>query len=151
MAKKHIVGLIVGSIALIIAVALIILWCTGVFSNSSQKPVKANELYTELNSLPQKIEVEMAGEYVGNFTVEEPEKIEQIYSLIMSTDYHYSKESIPPGININIKFIYSGSNAVYLSSRSIIYDGRQYLAESYQKLNNLLISMGIDSGLISER
>lgn len=151
MTKKHLIGFAVGFIVMIIAVTLIVLWCTGVFAKHSDKTVKANELYAELNHLPDKIEVEISSEYSGKFTVEETEKIDQIYTLIMSANYRYSKDSIPPGNNIYLKFIYPDNKVVNLSSRSIVLDGKRYCAESYRELDNLLIAMGIDSGFASEK
>jgi len=151
MTKKRIIGLTVGLIALIIAVAFIILWLVGVFDDNYENTYKANELYTELNSSPNKIEVEMDDEHVGNFTVEEADKIEQIYTLVTSLNYRYSKGAIPPGSNIYLKFIYPDDKVIYFTSRSITLNGRQYLAEAYRELDDLLITMGIDGGFISER
>lgn len=88
MSKKHI-GIIIGCVILITVGILMVLWLIGVFDGKSQKSIKVNELYKELNASPEKIEVEMDDEYVGMFTIYSLGKIEQVYSIAMSMNYSY--------------------------------------------------------------
>lgn len=88
MPKKHI-GIIIGCVILITVGILMVLWLIGVFDGKSQKSIKINELYKELNASPEKIEVEMDDEYVGMFIIDGLGKIEQVYSIAMSMNYSY--------------------------------------------------------------
>lgn len=151
MKKMHAIALGIGVTVLCIIVTFIILWLSGVFDRSTKPTIKAVDAYSALRDLPIEIEVQMDDEYIGTFTVNKDEQIKQIYDLVTSMEYHYYDESIPPGSNTFLKFIYPNEAVIYISSRSIKFNGESYLADNYRELDNLLVSMGLDGGFITVR
>ena len=111
---------------------------------------KLGEVYGQFNKEPLYIEVTMSDEYRCNFTIEDKEQIDEIYSFVSEQVWYlYEQETIPPGSNKSVKFVFNDDSCFSIGTRSLIYRGETYLMTNSMELDIMLEEIGREKGVIS--
>ena len=71
---------------------------------------KLGEIYEEFNDEPISIEVNMSDEYRGSFTIEDKERIDEIYSFVTEQVWFLYEDVLPPGSNKSVKFVFDNGS-----------------------------------------
>ena len=138
-------------IALLLGIAVLcVSGCTAKPEQQKLQSFKLGEVYGQFNKEPLYIEVTMSDEYRCNFTIEDKEQIDEIYSFVSEQVWYlYEQETIPPGSNKSVKFVFNDDSCFSIGTRSLIYRGETYLMTNSMELDIMLEEIGREKGVIS--
>ena len=117
---------------------------------SPLKSFKLGEVYGQFNGEPLYIEVTMADEYTGSFTIDDKATVDEIYSVVANQVWYLTEEPVPPGSNKDVKFVFGGNSYVLIGTANLIYRGEMYVTGS-AGLDIRLNEIGLEKGAISRK
>ena len=124
--------------------------CTSCNSETPIKTIKYNDIYDYANINIKSIDVKFDNEYIGEFEITDNQLIENIYNLILDSNYNY-KDPIPPTGNIKLTIKYNNGDNVLISSGHIVYNDNPYFCTNKLEIDALLINYALENKLVTVR
>lgn len=131
-------------------ILVIMTLCTSCNNSKIVNTIKYNDIYDYANIDIKSIDVKFQNEYIGEFEITEEQLINNIYDLILDSNYNY-KNTLPPAGNIKLTIKYENGDDVLISSGHLVYNDNPYFCTKKLEIDSLLINYALENKLITVR